>query len=124
MPGLSDMDDVTKGSERPQPDLPMIDIMVTLGRPSSAELSALNRADKYRILKDNTSARRTELIAWIEDHDLKDEVARVGEPTAFNSLFITCTPRVAGMLATAPGVVKVAPIDDFEVDIGLPGSTE
>ena len=59
---------------------------------------------------------REQLIGWIKEQGLLEEVAQVGEPTAFNMLFVVCTPRVAEQLVQAPGVVSVSPSKEFEVD--------
>jgi hypothetical protein len=98
----------------------MITLAVQLERPSPKALGQYDRAQKYRILRDNTSQTRDKLIAWIEDQGLSDEVYRIGDPTAFNLLFIDATPEVAERLAKAPGVVSVSASEDIEVDLPKP----
>jgi len=102
-----------------QPDQPleMVKVAVVVERLSSEELAQHSRAEKYRILRDNTAELRRALIAWIEEQGLSEEVSRIGEATVFNMLFVVCTPRVAEELARAPGVVSVSPSEDFRVDL-------
>jgi hypothetical protein len=102
-----------------QPDRPlgMIKVGVVLERPSSEELVQHDRGEKYQILRSNTADLRKELIAWIEEQGLSEEVSRIGEATVFNMLFVVCTPRVAEELTRAPGVVSVSPSEDFRVDL-------
>jgi len=95
----------------------MITLAVQLERPSPKALGQYDRAQKYRILRDNTSQARDKLIAWIDDQGLSDEVYRIGDPTAFNLLFIDATAKVAERLAKAPGVVSVSASEDIEVDL-------
>lgn len=98
----------------------MITLAVQLERPSPKALGQYDRAQKYRILRDNTSQARDKLIAWIEDQGLSDEVYRIGDPTAFNLLFIDTTARVAERLTKAPGVVGVSASEEIEVDLPKP----
>jgi hypothetical protein len=102
-----------------QPDQPlgMVKVAVKLERPASEELTQHDRAEKYRILRSNTVDRRKELIAWIDEQGLSEEVSRVGDATVFNMLFVVCTPRVAEELTRAPGVISVSPSEDFKVDL-------
>jgi hypothetical protein len=95
----------------------MITVMLTLERPSAEQLTKYNRAQKYAALKSSASEIRSQLVRWIDEHGLSEDVARVGEPTVFNTLFVTSTPGVAEELGKAPGVVKVAPAGDFPVDL-------
>jgi hypothetical protein len=95
----------------------MITVMLTLERPERETMRGFDRAQKYRALKSSASGIREELVRWIEEHGLADDVADIGEPTAFNTLFVTSTPSVASQLAEAPGVIDVAPTGDFRVDL-------
>lgn len=95
----------------------MVTVMLTLERPSSEELSEHGRADKYAALKSNASQIRSQLLEWIREHGMDEEVARVGEPTVFNTLFVTSSRVVAEELSHAPGVVQVQPAEEFRVDL-------
>jgi hypothetical protein len=95
----------------------MITVMLTLERPSAEQLTKYNRAQKYAALKSSASEIRSQLVRWIDEHGLSEDVAQVGEPTVFNTLFVTSTPGAAEQLGKAPGVVDVAPAGEFQVDL-------
>ncbi|MGD8398256.1 MAG: hypothetical protein PVG11_05315 [Anaerolineae bacterium] len=95
----------------------MITVMLTLERPEQEKMRGFDRAQKYRALKSSASGIREELVRWIEEHGLTEDVAEIGEPTVFNTLFVTSTPSAASQLAKAPGVLDVAPAGDFRVDL-------
>jgi hypothetical protein len=99
------------------PPSDMMSVMVTLERPSSQQLTSYDRREKYALLKQNAAKIREELVEWIADRGLSEEVGRVGKPNAFNALFVTCTPRAAELLEQAPGVVSVIPTGEFKVDL-------
>jgi hypothetical protein len=105
-----------------QPDWPsnMIEVAVTLERPASEELAHYNRAEKYKILRENTAKHREKLVAWVTEQGLSEGVAQIGEPTTFNMLSVVCTPDVAEQLTQAPGVVGVARSRGFQVDLPRP----
>jgi len=87
----------------------LVSVLLEVERPSSAELAPYSRGERYRRLRANTEAHRTELQHWIDRHNLSDEVMAVSPATGFNLLFVQCTPRAAQELAKAPGVVEVLP---------------
>jgi hypothetical protein len=95
----------------------MVTVMLTLERPSPEELSGYGRGDKYAALKSSASEIRKQLLDWIREQGLDKEVARVGEPTVFNTLFVTSSRVVAKKLGRAPGVVEVRPAEEFRVDL-------
>ncbi|MBN1660512.1 MAG: hypothetical protein JXA93_19100 [Anaerolineae bacterium] len=95
----------------------MITVMLTLERPSHEELRRYSRRERYRALKSSAAGIRDELMRWIDEHGLASDVAQVGEPTAFNTLFVTSTRHAAERLVEAPGVVGVAPTGDLPVDL-------
>ncbi len=95
----------------------MIKVMVTLERPSSQELAEYNRDRKYQVLRSNSVEFKEGLVHWIEEQGLSHEVAEIGDATAFNVLFVVCTPQVAERLVQAPGVVRVSLVGDFRVDL-------
>ncbi len=111
--------DREKPAEPIQPGHPsdMINVMVTLERPPSKELANYNRGQKYAFLRENATRIRERLVEWIQEQGLSEEVARVGEATVFNALFVTCTPGAAELLTQAPGVLSVTPTGDFKVDL-------
>lgn len=95
----------------------MIKVTVVFERPSSEELAHYNRAEKRNILQENTARLRERIISWIKDQGLEGEIAQTGEPTAFNVLFVICTPKAAEQLVNAPGVISVSTGNEFEVDL-------
>lgn len=98
----------------------MIEVMLVLERPSSEQLDGYSRGEKYRLLRSNTEDLRAQLFLWIEEEGLSDEIARIEEPTVFNTLFVVCTPEAASHLRHAPGVISVRAVEDFEVDLPVP----
>ena len=86
----------------------LVQVMVTIDRPEPESLVGCNRQEKFDILLKNAQRHRSELVEWIQEQNLDDEVARVGAPTSFNLLFVQCTPHAALQLAHAPGVVDIA----------------
>ena len=95
----------------------MLQFMVRVNRPSSKELAGIDRAEKYKLLKANSVNRKDEIKAWIRAHELDAEVFKIEEPTAFNMLFITCTPKVAEQLEHADAVVSVSRSPEFSVGL-------
>ena len=95
----------------------MVEFMVMVNRPSSKELKGLDRAEKYELLKANSVKHKEEIMAWIKEQGLEAEVFKIQEPTVFNMLFITCTPKVAEFLKNADGVLSVG--RNLELSVGL-----
>ncbi|MBK8045784.1 MAG: hypothetical protein IPK16_00800 [Anaerolineales bacterium] len=98
-----------------RPDL--IDVWVTMERPSSESLESLQRDERYRALHTVADEQRKALEQWIADHGLSESVSSIGEATAFNLLFATLTPEAAAALLAAPGVVAVAPVDESAIQL-------
>lgn len=98
----------------PRSKSPLRNFVVEVERPSSAELAAYSRGERYRLLRANTEAHRTQLEGWLETQDLCSEVGAVRAGTGFNLIFVECTPHVAEKLTTAPGVVDVLPAGELE----------
>ena len=98
----------------------MAEFMVEVNRPSSKDLEGFNRAEKYKLLKDNSVKRKDEIKAWIKAKGLDAEVFKIEEPTTFNMLFITCTPKVAEQLKHADAVVNVLQSPEFSVALTKP----
>ena len=98
----------------------MLQFMVTVNRPSSKELAGLDRAEKYKLLKANSAKRKEEIKTWIKANGLDAEVFKIEEPTTFNMLFITCTPKVAEQLENADAVVSVLRSPEFSVVLTKP----
>lgn len=110
----------TKSPREPiHPHVPpdMIEVVVTVDRPASHELTGFNRGEKYNLLKANTAKRKNEITDWLKAQGLADEVFRIEEPTVFNQLFITCTPNVAKQLEHAASVVSVSRNLAFRVEL-------
>ena len=80
----------------------MSTFLLTLERPPAEQLTHYGRAQKYAVLKLSAQRIREQLMVWIQERGLADGVARVGEPTVFNTLFVTSTPGVAQELSHAP----------------------
>lgn len=85
-----------------------VQVMLTIDRPAPERLANCDRKEKFDILLANAQHQRAQLLQWIQEHNLADEVARIGAPTSFNLLFVQCTPHAAAQLAHAPGVVDMA----------------
>jgi len=95
----------------------MSQFRVVLERPSSQELAQYSRSEKYKILWENNARLREQLLVWIKEHGLSAEVSQIGEPTAFNTLFVVSTPRAAEQMVQAPGVLSVSGSQEFKVDL-------
>jgi hypothetical protein len=95
----------------------MLTFMLTLERPSGEQLRHRERGQRYSLLKQSASEIRERLVEWIDENGLTTDVVRVSEPTVFNTLFVTSTPRAAEQLSHAPGVVDVAPTEAIDVDL-------
>lgn len=96
---------------------PMRDFVVEVERPSSADLAAYTRAERYRILCANTEAHRAQLENWLETQDLWREVGDLRAETGFNLIFMECTPNVAKQLVRAPGVIDVLLVTELEAGL-------
>ena len=92
----------------------VVSALVTLDRPAPAQLADCTRGDKYELLLENTQQQRADLVHWIEEHELADEVLRIGASTTFNLLFVCCTQHAAAELVQAPGVKEVTIAGDCE----------
>jgi hypothetical protein len=92
-----------------------VQVMLTIDRPTPERLADCDRRQKFDILQENAQRQRSQLLQWIQEHGLADQVARIGVPTSFNLLFVQCTPHAAAQLAHAPGVVDIAL--DYEVKL-------
>ena len=95
----------------------MVTFMLTLERPSGEQMRHHGRGQRYTLLKQSASAIRERLVEWIDENGLATDVARVSQPTVFNTLFVTSTPWAAERLSHAPGVVDVAPTGAVDVDL-------
>jgi hypothetical protein len=102
--------DMTKRLHRQQKhdSVDWIQVMLTIDRPAPERLAGCDRKEKFDILLENAQHKRTQLMQWIQEHGLTNEVGRIGTPTSFNLLFVQCTPHAADQLAYAPGVVDIA----------------
>lgn len=95
----------------------MSEWMVVVARPDADALATYDRGQKYRLLQENTATRREALITWLSSQGLMDQVANVGDPTAFNLLFVTATPAAGQRLADAPGVLSVSQVGDIGLEL-------
>lgn len=94
-----------------------INVLVELEQPPSTELTKVHRGERYRRMRDNAGQQRRQLEEWIAYEGLSDAVKSMGEATAFNLLFVQCTPDAAAALAHAPGVVKVMLAENTAIDL-------
>ena len=90
-----------------------LNVAVTFERPDLSDLGerSLGSGDRSAIFEARTSqsaAFRDRMVAWLEDQLLSDEVYRVGDPTAFSTLFVVASPQVVERLSEIPGVVDVS----------------
>lgn len=104
-----------KGAGLPPSD--WVNVMVEMERPPSQDLAGCDRGERYRMLKANAEQHRDQLNSWLEEQGLAGEVDSVSEATAFNLVFVKCTPSVADALAHAPGVVEVLPAADLPMEM-------
>lgn len=98
----------------------VVKIALMLQRPASGDLEHLTRAERHRVLRENSARLRSALIRWLDERGMAPEVVRVGEPTLFNTLFVVATQRVAEQLRRAPGVADVLPEEPVAVDLAMP----
>lgn len=95
----------------------MVDVILTLERPSSESLNGMNRGEKVKVLSSNSEQLRTELLKWLDEQGLSNEVDEVGEATIFNTLFVKITSHAAEMICKAPGVTEVAYTNGLHFEI-------
>lgn len=88
--------------------LETVDLMLTLERPTPAAMNGIDRGKKYKMMRQNSEHLREELLKWLDDQGLANDVMEIGEATAFNTLFVKATSYAAEMITTAPGVIDVA----------------
>ena len=109
------------GSSEPSAELDnaseMVDLILTLERPSTKSLNGMNRGEKAKLLNENSEHLRAELLKWLEEEGLANQVEKVGEATTFNTLFLKTTPYVAKMICAAPGVKEIADTNGIYFEI-------
>jgi len=94
-----------------------VNVLVEIEQPSPAALTRSHRGERYRRLRENADQQRRQLETWIAYAGLGDAVRSVGEATAFNLLFVQCTPEAAAALTHAPGVVGVMPAENLAIEL-------
>jgi hypothetical protein len=99
------------------PGLEWVKVMVEIEQPPPVKLTQVHRGERYRRLRENANQQRRQLEQWIEFTGLRNAVKSMGEATAFNLLFVECTPEAAAALAKAPGVVAVMLVEDSSIDL-------
>ena len=80
----------------------MNEIMLVIDRPHANDILHLNRAEKHKLLKNNSKSTIEEISVWIEEERLESQVEKIYPPTVFNLLFMICTPNVAEKLQELP----------------------
>ncbi len=98
----------------------IVSVAIQMEHPQVEEMQAYTRGEKYDLLTHSASRHREELVSWIADNGLRQEVYRLSESNAFGLLFAECTRAVAAHLCDAPGVLDVAPAEPFASGIALP----
>lgn len=92
-------------------------LVVLFDRSSFSELRSLQREERFQALRSRSIQLKQGLVRWIDQHGLSASVTRISEPTAFNMLFIICTPDLADHLMDAPHVDRVFMNDDVPVEL-------
>ena len=95
----------------------MVEFIVMINRPSHKKLEGLDRVETYKLLKSNSVKRKNEIMAWIKAEGLETEVFKIEQPTVFNMLFITCTPKVVECLENSESVMSVKRNPTFSVEL-------
>lgn len=83
------------------------EVMVELDQPPPHELKHYDRSQKFHILRDHAEKSRSQIIKWIEENELTQDIVQVAQPTVFNLLFVMSTHRGIKELEKAPGVTGV-----------------
>lgn len=104
-----------KGSWNHQPLPDRVRLVVEVARPSSDELASFDRATRVRKLQENAKHRRADLVRWLTENHLSNQVSHVARSTLFNILFLDATREVAQKLKDAPGVLNVSVLENVEV---------
>ena len=90
-------------------------LSVVIERPEASDIKQFKTENRYELLKKQAEKARQDLIDWLDQHGLNEQVERIGEATAFNVLFVDATDEVEARLKEAPGVKGVARADGFKL---------
>lgn len=89
-------------------------IMVMAERLPAAELQQFSGGDKDAILCEYARQQRDNLIDWIHEQRLSNQLVQIDKPSEVNLLRIKGTPTLAAALQCAPSILCVALVGDFE----------
>lgn len=78
-----------------------------------------SRTAKIEALRETAAEARQELIGWIRDHNMAEQVVEVSESNAFNILYVVSAPSAARKLRGAPNVASVSPAGESGVELAL-----
>jgi hypothetical protein len=92
-------------------------LSVQVQRPASDDLALYDRDTRVKKLQENARQRQQDILDWLDEHDLADQVSCFAPSTVFNLLFMDASPEVADRIKDAPGVVEVAIVEEVEVDL-------
>lgn len=92
-------------------------IMVMLERPLAADLPQKSGPGKDVTQRENAKQQRDDLIDWVHEQGLANQLMRIDEPTSVNLLRIEGTSALAAALQCAPNILCVALVDDFQVKL-------
>ena len=90
-------------------------IMVMLERPPVADLHQKRGHVKDAALRANAKQQRDDLIDWVHEQGLANQLMRIDEPTSVNLLHIEGTSELAAALQCAPCILCVALVADFQL---------
>lgn len=101
--------------------IPQLRLSVEVERPSHAELARYDRPTRVHKLQENTRQRLSDLLGWLKQQRLSEQVYHVERPTTFNVVVMDASPEVARKLRRAPGVRRVSvmcalPVQMLETD--------
>jgi hypothetical protein len=86
-----------------------------LERPSSEELRHYDRAGRVQRLRENSEARKRELVDWLQQQHVQQSVTRISKPNTMNILFVDAPRTLENLLKRAPGIKNVAVVRDLDV---------
>lgn len=89
-------------------------IMVMMERPPTTDIQQNRGNSQDAALRANAKQRRNDLIDWVHEQGLTDQLIQIGEPTHVNLLHIEGTSELAAALQHAPCILCVALVDDFQ----------
>jgi hypothetical protein len=99
------------GNNPPGPPEGMRDYVVLL-KEQEEPASPQGRAAIYQANVGRNKAFLASLERWLDEHDMRSQVAAVGELMGLEVITLTCTPAVAQAIKSFPEVELVVPDSD------------